>query len=212
MPTYTNGNSQTIFNEFYITGLETLSVSTATTLLFNVGNIYPSLTLKYADLTKETLTSLATISGLTVDGTYSVVKEKGQWPSLILTSGLSGGTAISGGDYSGYPASNAFDGTYLLNSALLTWASSQVYTAVSGVSYIGKNFGSSRTIRTIKLTQDTDATFNVSSVKIQTSTNGTTWVDAQTFAVSAGTNILNLTTPVNLFFISITTFLVSILS
>jgi hypothetical protein len=68
--------------------------------------------------------------------------------------------AISGGDYSGSPKQNAFDKT---NSST-TWASSQIYTGVSGVAYIGQRVDSKiKKIRHLNCNQDSG---NISSVLV----------------------------------------------
>lgn len=169
------------------------SVSTATSCLFKIGNSYPSLKVTYADKSQETLTSLASITGFSTNGNYTILKEKGSNPVAVLTSGILDGTAISSGDYAGYPASNAFDGN--LTSF---WGSSQNTTAVNGCSNIGKNFGSVKSINRIEFYQDIAGTIqHVTSVKIQYSSDGLTWNDAQTFTVGHGYNLLILTTAIS---------------
>lgn len=87
--------------------------------------------------------------------------------------------AISGGDYSEYPASNVFDG-----SDSTRWASSQVGTAVSGNAWIGlKNL--KRNVKAIKYLNYTYNTASITSVKVQYSTDGgVTWNDIQTTTVA----------------------------
>lgn len=84
--------------------------------------------------------------------------------------------AISSGDYSTNVKGNAFDnnlGTY--------WGSSQLET-VSGVAYIGNDFGASpKHIRRVTLRQYSTGNC-VTSVKIQRSSDGVTWADVQTFS------------------------------
>lgn len=65
--------------------METISVSTATSLFFKVGGSYPAMALTYADKTQETLTSLTAITGLSTNGSYTVVKEKGGNPTSVAT-------------------------------------------------------------------------------------------------------------------------------
>lgn len=101
------------------------------------------------------------------------------------------GSALSGGDYSGQPKENAFDG-YTTN----WWYSSQMGTSVSGNAYIGKNFDSPKNIDSILLIQGTGINA-ITSVKVQTATNGSNWTDAQTFnSLVDGANLLTLNTPI----------------
>ena len=46
---------------------------------------YEPLQVTYADGSQEVLTSLPDITGLSVDGTYTVLKEKGQNPTSVAT-------------------------------------------------------------------------------------------------------------------------------
>lgn len=170
-----------------------------TTLSFKVDtNVsYKPLALTYADKSQETLTALSNITGLSVDGIYTIIKEKGSNLVAVLTSGILGGTAISSGDLdpslfcgTSTSASNVFDGLF---STL--WASSHIQTNVQGNAYIGKNFGISRTINTLRFRQGSDSQ-SVSSVKLQSSTNGQNWTDVQTFNnLNSGDNLLILNTP-----------------
>lgn len=98
-----------------------------------------------------------------------------------------GGTAISGGDSSGKPASNAFAN----DNSTTWWTSSQ--TAVNGVAYIGYNFGAgvTRAIRKISLNQD-GSTACVTSVKVQYSSDGITWNTAATVTIAAGVNYITV--------------------
>lgn len=61
----------------------THQVSRATNCLFKVGDLYPDLTIIYADKSKEILASLEPIQELTTNGNYVVIKEKGQNPVAI---------------------------------------------------------------------------------------------------------------------------------
>lgn len=56
-----------------------------TTLSFKVDNnvSYKPLAITYADKSQEVLTSLANITGLSTDGTYKIIKEKGQNPVAL---------------------------------------------------------------------------------------------------------------------------------
>lgn len=93
-----------------------------------------------------------------------------------------GGTALSGGDAGGQPASGAFD-----NNSGTFWASSQQYTSISGSAYIGYDFGKDVHVRRFAITKASDTTFNLTSVKIQRSADGQTWTDVQTVTLSTAT-------------------------
>lgn len=80
-----------------------LVVSTATNCLFKVGGLYPDLTITYADKSKEVLKNLESFQGLTINGNYVVIKEKGQNPIAISSTKVTQGkvfpTSPSNGDY-----------------------------------------------------------------------------------------------------------------
>lgn len=67
------------------------TISTATNCLFKVGSSYPGLTLTYADKSQEVLTSLQNIQGLTTNGNYTVIKEKGQNPVAVSSAKVTQG-------------------------------------------------------------------------------------------------------------------------
>lgn len=100
-----------------------------------------------------------------------------------------GGTAISGGDATGYGKSNAFDGDTTTN-----WNSSQNAANQSATAYIGYDFGTgvARHIRKIKLTQIADTRSAVTSVKVQNSSDGSAWTAVATVNTYAGINIIEL--------------------
>jgi len=79
------------------------AVSTATACYFKVGGSYSNLALTYADKSTEILTSLATLSGMTTNGAYTILKEKGSSPVAILSSKVTQGkifpSSPSNGDY-----------------------------------------------------------------------------------------------------------------
>lgn len=83
--------------------MEVQSISTSTTCFFKIGGSYPDLALTFADKSQEILTSLASITGLTTNGTYTVLKEKGQNPIAVLSSKVGQGktfpTSFANGDY-----------------------------------------------------------------------------------------------------------------
>jgi hypothetical protein len=123
------------------------------------------------------------------DGTHSdteAVSDKVQLtagPSGGYTSDLcTGGTAISGGDYN---ASLTKDKAYDDNEST-PWCSQQVGTNISGVAYIGYDFGVTKHIRRVRIKKPgTD--FSVSSIKVQRSSNGADWSDVQIIAPAAAT-------------------------
>ena len=86
------------------------------------------------------------------------------------------GTAISGGDGSGTPASNAFN-----NDGSTGWVASQVTNNQANNAFIGYNFGAGnpKEIRLITLNQNTQGTM---TTKVQYSDNGSAWSDACTFS------------------------------
>lgn len=87
--------------------------------------------------------------------------------------------AISGGDFSGFPASNAFDG-----NTSTSWQSSQS-TTLSGVGYIGQDFGAgnAKSITQILLTTSGTVTSNINSALVQYSDDLATWTTQQTVAL-----------------------------
>lgn len=98
-----------------------------------------------------------------------------------------GGTPISGGDNgTSYSKDKAFD-----NNEATTWGSSQSNTTVNGNAYIGYNFGSAKTINKIAY-KNNDSTSAVTSVKVQKSSDGTTWTTIATSAVSSASNAVNM--------------------
>jgi hypothetical protein len=99
------------------------------------------------------------------------------------------GNAISGGDINGsYPKGAAFD-----NDSGTSWASLQTDTGVSGVSYIGQNFGTAKDIRSITIQQAYAGNGSITSVKVQHSDNGSSWTDEGTYALAADTSVQTLT-------------------
>lgn len=79
------------------------TVSTAINLCFKVGSTYPKLILTYADKSQEELTSLQNITGLSVNGTYTIIKEKNQNPIAVLSTKLTQGKVFP---------TNAAEGSY----------------------------------------------------------------------------------------------------
>ena len=94
------------------------------------------------------------------------------------------GTAISGGDYSGYPVTNAFDG-----DTSTVWGCAQLGTNVVGNAYIGRS-GLTSPVRKIRMYQGypTQVLNYCTDFKFQYSNDGSTWIDIDTV-----TNGVNLT-------------------
>ena len=75
-----------------------------TALSFKIGGSYPNLVLTYADKSQEILTSLANITGLSTDGTYTILKEKNSATAVaVLSSAVTQGKTFesspTNGDY-----------------------------------------------------------------------------------------------------------------
>jgi len=176
---------------------DVLSGVGTTILSFKVddGSIYKPLGLAYVDNSRETAISLANITGILTTGTYTVLKEKGQNPIAINMRGITDGTAISGGDQTGtnvYPKEYAFDGNYAA-----PWGSSQMGAGINGAAYIGKSYSSAKTISKLRFNQSAFIAYCQTSVKLQTSTDGTNWIDVQTFSGLTGLDDLILNTPLS---------------
>jgi len=65
-----------------------LAKTTTTTLSFKIddGTTYQPLLITYADKTQQTLTSLANITGLSTNGTYTIIKEKDSATAVAVAS------------------------------------------------------------------------------------------------------------------------------
>lgn len=85
--------------------------------------------------------------------------------------------SISGGDYLTYAKEKAFD------NAGNAWICSQAYGGISGVAYIGQNFGSEKKLVKFTIQQSTNGDWRISSAKVQYSDNGSAWSDLETFAL-----------------------------
>ena len=108
-------------------------------------------------------------------------------PSSVAGTDQTGsGTPLSGGNHGDGTLAGAFD-----NNQTTRWASSQSTTGVSGVAYVGYDFGSgvtknitSATVRQGYSGSGSDATgYSIASIKIQYSDNGSAWSDAHTWAI-----------------------------
>ena len=73
------------------------------TLSFKTGGSYTDTLITYADKTQEVLTSLASITGMSTNGVYTVLKEKGSNPVAVLSTTVTQGktfpTSPTNGDY-----------------------------------------------------------------------------------------------------------------
>lgn len=108
---------------------------------------------------------------------------------------------INGGTYSGYSTSAPFDGVEVPpggRTASTTWASSQTAGAVTGAAYIGQNFGVATTVGAARIYQFAADGTAITSVKVQYSSNGSSWSDVSgsPFTVGDGGNTM-LFTPVS---------------
>lgn len=104
-----------------------------------------------------------------------------------------GGTAISGGDYSGYPAANAFDN--IINVSSNYWQSSQIAANQANVSYIGYDFGVAKAIRQMYVVQSSSTNNQMTNLKVQYSSNGTSWNDATSVQIPTGTSTFTINIP-----------------
>jgi hypothetical protein len=119
---------------------------------------------------------------------YNVWKNsRGSWGLVATTDTFAevrkqAGTTISGGDYSAtYAKTKAFDG-----SLSTYWLSDQVGAAVDGAAYIGLNLGSAKAVTRVRLRQKSG--YGLTSAKLQTSPDGTTWSDLVTLALDQDAN------------------------
>ncbi len=92
------------------------------------------------------------------------------------------GRALSGGDYEGFPASQAFDA----DPHTSQWASRQVGPEITHKAYLGYDFGPGRThhIRRIRIRQGGA----IPRVILQSGEDGSTWVDIQTLDLARDNN------------------------
>jgi hypothetical protein len=150
------------------------------------------ISLQYSDNGSTWFTSDAYPSVVTSNpsGTATETAAHQYW-RILQTGGTNGGGAWGVNEVSFYaqaPETNAFD-----NSMSTYWVADETGGGINGVSYIGQNFGATKTIRRVVLTQDN--TYYVTSVKVRYSSDGISWTDAVTAAVSGGTNIIDIGTP-----------------
>lgn len=96
---------------------------------------------------------------------------------------------ISSSANSGYPAANAFDG----NTSTF-WGSAITDAAAVGNVYIGQSGLAQKVNRIILNQYAADNNHYASSIKVQWSSNGTTWTDIQTFSgLTIGINTIDIT-------------------
>ena len=113
---------------------------------------------------------------------HLISAEKSEEKSIANPNQCKGGIAISGGDYPGFPAFQAFDG----DSINTRWASQQTGLKTAGAAYIGYDFGGGKKkhIRQLSIRQGGAIT----SVKIQRSDDGKLWRDVAILALQADNN------------------------
>lgn len=120
---------------------------------------------------------------------YDAVNDRYQRTQSDL---CSGGAALSGGDNGGQVKALAFD-----DDPATFWESSQSQPGVSGVSYIGYDFGvgNAHIINRFTIKQHSAAGNRVLSVKVDYSDNGVAWTTLETKVLPDNTsvNTLNLT-------------------
>ncbi|WP_237715619.1 MULTISPECIES: discoidin domain-containing protein [Pelosinus] len=127
------------------------------------------------------------IQQILADITLGLTVANSQTIPLSYTADLcTGGTPISGGDYSTNVKANAFD-----NDNASAWGSSQIAAATNGAAYIGYIFTIATAIRKLRLYQPS-ATGAATSVKAQYSDDGTAWTTANIITVAIGENSITL--------------------
>jgi len=97
------------------------------------------------------------------------------------------GIPVESGHNSAYVPSNAFNGATIGG----VWSPSEILNNQSGVSWLGMDFGVgvTRHIRSIALFTYSAIANNMSSIKVQNSSDGTTWTDVgTTYAMSTAVN------------------------
>ena len=98
-----------------------------------------------------------------------------------------GGAVVSGGTASG----NCFDINHTVNTG---WVSTQTGVGISGVAYIGYNFGVPRQITRVVYTNSSTATGNPTSVVAEWSNDGATWTPISTHTLGADSGATNVLT------------------
>lgn len=103
------------------------------------------------------------------------------WPTDITTTGQ----AISGGDYNGsYVKGYAFDNVEM-GVTPYCWISSQSGSGLSGIAYIGQDFGTAKNIRAVRHVAFQETQNVITSMKVQYSDDNSNWYDATTFTLTA---------------------------
>jgi hypothetical protein len=108
--------------------------------------------------------------------TWTCVTEMGLYASNDATGTnlLTGSTATSSGDYSGYPASNAIDGTTTANTG---WAAS----GSAGPHWLAFDLGSALEAHSFKITSNISGWNAPVTVRLDGSDDGSTWITIATF-------------------------------
>ena len=182
-------------------GVHTYTFYNDTSVSFKVGSPYANLGITFPNGKHYAVSSIANVTGITADGTYNfVIYEEnltalgGGLYSAVVTAVKQAytsndnitqlGTLISGGtigDINNLRNENIGD----------IWYSSQSGSGVTGVAYFGLS-GLTSKITTVKFWNwIASGSGQITSVKIQFSTDGTTWTDIVTASVSSAAGALN---------------------
>ncbi len=106
----------------------------------------------------------------------------GYWSAPSTTNLASAANAISGGDLTNYPKTQAFDGSTVPWGTYPGWKSSQTGTAVAPNAYIGQS-GITEQVRRIRVYGNGGTTMP-DSIKVQYSLDGSSWTDILTYDAS----------------------------
>jgi hypothetical protein len=105
--------------------------------------------------------------------------------AYVYTSDLcAGGTALESSHYSTFAVARAVDDS---NSTF--WMSGELGTGISGVSYLGYDFGVGKTIRKITVKQGDGDYNDITSVILRYSDNGSSWTTVQTIALAKDSSV-----------------------
>ena len=117
------------------------------------------------------------------DASLNLLKfERKQHGLVTYTADLcSGGTAICGTYYSGYPASNGFD-----DSTSTYWRTS---TGANDTAWLGYQFATAKTIRRIRYLSYSSTTYNTAGLEVAYSNNGTNWTVVGNYTVEKTASI-----------------------
>ena len=148
--------------------------SIPTGLVIPYGGLYPPdgfLSCDGAEYTPGMYEALANVIGITYGGT--------------ITDLCSGGTAISGG-YKDQSPANAFD-----DNTATYWKSSQEGAAVKDTAYIGYAFTTPVNIKHFRFKNYSNSSYNVQTVKLQSSADGASWGNILTATVNTYSSVWN---------------------